>query len=291
MHWKFIMGLAWFLIGGVCATTAQSVLNPPSVPINASRHTQPQAIDHYHLVRPIEQIEGKTHWVDRTYPYGGTQFGTREVHLGVEFVNTRFTPVQAAASGTVLFAGTDSSTQLGPRLNYYGNVVLIQHDFLSPEGLPVFTLYGHLQDIAVQLGQRLGVNDRVGRVGDTGIAIGPHLHFEVRVGNGFDYRQTRNPELWILPYWRYGTLAGTVRSGEPFGVVIRLRSADFSRETYTYGDTSVNSDAAWGETFTLGDIPIGNYEVLISTETGRVLFRETVTIRSRQTTFVEINLE
>ncbi|MCA9912856.1 MAG: M23 family metallopeptidase, partial [Anaerolineae bacterium] len=150
-----------------------------------------EQVDHYWLSRPIAQEEGLVHWLDRTYPYGGTQFGTREVHLGVEFVNQRFTPVYAAGDGTVLFAGEDSAIQFGPERDYYGNVVVIEHSQLSPEGLPLYTLYAHLQDIRVQAGQPILAGERVGRVGDTGIAVGPHLHFEVRVGDVYDYHSTR----------------------------------------------------------------------------------------------------
>ncbi len=46
--------------------------------------------------------------------------------------------------------------------------------------------------------------DEIGMVGATGIALGPHLHFEVRVGNPFDFGATRNPELWLRPFRDYG---------------------------------------------------------------------------------------
>lgn len=248
-----------------------------------------ERIDHYWFERPIAQEEGKTHWIDRTYPYGSTQLGAREVHLGVEFVNTRFTPILAVGDGLVLFAGEDSEQQFGPELNYYGNVVVIQHNGASPEGLPVYTLYGHMHDIEVQSGERVSTGDRLGRVGDSGIAIGSHLHFEVRVGSPYDFRATRNPDLWIKPYIRYGTLAGRVYDAEnPYNVVLRLRGDDFDRETYTYASEGVNSDAVWDENFALGDVPQGTYELLISNEFGRILFRQQVMIESGKTTFVDV---
>jgi murein DD-endopeptidase MepM/ murein hydrolase activator NlpD len=56
-----------------------------------------------------------------------------------------------------------------------GNSVVIEH-------LPgVFSLYYHLQDIEVQEGQRLFQGQRIGTVGMTGLATGPHLHWELRV--------------------------------------------------------------------------------------------------------------
>src|SRR5690606_25727228 len=106
-----------------------------------------EVVGTYWLSRPIEQVNGddRVDYIDRTYPYGGTQFGAREVHLGVEFVNQRFTPVVVAADGEVVFAGEDSDQQIGPRLGYYGNVVILKHQFTNVE-TPVYTLYAHLQD-------------------------------------------------------------------------------------------------------------------------------------------------
>lgn len=248
-------------------------------------------VDHYWLARPIAQEEGFVHWVDRTYPYGGTQFGTREVHLGVEFVNQRFTAVYAAGDGTVLFAGEDSAIQFGPERDYYGNVVVIEHNQLSPEGLPLYTLYGHLQDFRVEAGQPILTGERVGRVGDTGIAIGPHLHFEVRVGDVYDYHNTRNPELWIQPYYGYGTLAGRVSGiDNPYGMVLQVRSDSVQREVYTYGSDRVNSDPAWNENFTLGDLPAGVYEVYVSDSNGRVQFRQNVNIEAGTTNWLNVDL-
>lgn len=254
-----------------------------------------EQVDHYKLSRPIARDNNRVDWVDRTYPYGGTQFDTREVHLGVEFVNPRFTPILAAASGVVVFAGPDSDILIGPSLDYYGNVVVVEHDFLSPEGLPVYTLYGHMQRTEVETGASVTVGDQLGVIGDTGIAIGPHLHFEVRVGTSpFDYTLTRNPELWLQPFREFGTLAGRVTNpaGEIlYGVTLLVRSAEIQRETYTYGSDRVNSDPVWNETFTLGDLPEGSYEVIINAENGRRLFRQTVTISAGQTTWLAIVLE
>lgn len=279
--------------------TASSTANhTPSASATASHTPAPSStptlarVDHYWLARPIAQVDGNTHWLDRTYPYGGTQFGTREVHLGVEFVNTRFTPVLAAARGSVLFAGEDAAIQFGPQRNYYGNLVVVQHEMRTADGLPLYTLYAHLQDIAVETGQPVIQGQRLGRVGDTGIAIGPHLHFEVRAGDVYDYRSTRNPDLWIEPYPRFGTLAGRLSGTDnPYGIVIHVRGPDFQRETYTYGSERVNPDPAWNENYTLGDMPAGDYEVYVTTGSGRTLFRSDVSITAGQTTWLPIVLD
>lgn len=250
--------------------------------------------DHYWLSRPIARSEFLVDWIDRTYPYGGTQFGAREVHLGVEFVNPRFTPVLAAADGVIYYAGDDRQKQFGPMTDYYGNLVVIEHNVQTYDGLNLYTLYGHLQSISVNTGQMVAQGERIGQVGDTGIAIGPHLHFEVRVGDPNDWRNTRNPELWLIPYPRFGTLAGRVRDSRGNylqGMVLLVRADNFSRETYTYGGDEVNRDTFWDENFTLGDLPVGQYDVIISTEQGKIRFKEQVTIQSGQTTWLDINLD
>lgn len=252
--------------------------------------------DHYILSRPIAREPGsdRVDYIDRTYPYGGTQFGTRDVHLGVEFVNRRFTPVLAAEAGLVVFAGDDSQTLIGPSLSYYGNVVIVAHEQTTLDGLPLFTLYGHLQDITVAEGDTVAIGDRLGRVGDSGIAIGPHLHFEVRAGDPFDYRMTRNPALWLRPYPGHGTLAGIVRAGgapeRAYSQVILVRSQRLNWEAYVYGGNRVNSDPVWGENFVLPDLPADRYEIIVSDERGRRLFSQQVDVESGQTAWVEIDL-
>jgi hypothetical protein len=238
--------------------------------------------------------EGRADWVDRSYPYGGTQFGQREVHLGVEFFNPRFTPVLASAEGVVFYAGDDSQVAIGPKTNYYGKLVIIRHNAFSAEGLPIFTLYGHLQEAVVETGQPVLTGQFIGRVGDSGIAEGPHLHFEVRVGDPLDYLSTRNPELYLKPYRGFGLLVGRVqsRSGAAVeGRVVLVRSATLRREAYVYGGPRANSDPAWGENFTLGDLPANTYEVIVSERSGRILARQTVTLEAGRAAWVELEIE
>lgn len=246
--------------------------------------------DHYFLRRPI--ADSGVNWVDRTYPYGGTSGRRLAVHLGVEFVNPRGTPILAAADGTVLFAGQDNTTQVGPRLDYYGNVVVIQHSFTTPDGLPVFTLYGHMDRVEVQTGQVVRQGTPIGNVGATGIAFGPHLHFEVRVGNGFDSTATRNPELWIYPFQTFGTLAGRVTnaSGVPlYDVTLQVESTDIRRYAFSYADNSVNSDPVIGENFTLGDLPANYYEVTVR-DNGRMRFQKIIYVFPNRTNWIDVVL-
>ena len=257
--------------------------------------TPERMVEHFYLRRPI--AETGMDRLDRPYAYGSTQNGTRQTHHGVEFQNPTRTPVLAAAGGTVIFAGMDNERVIGRQLNYYGNVVIIEHGFTSPDGLPIYTLYGHLDEIAVEAGQTIEQGERVGRVGGTGIAIGPHLHFEVRVGDPYDFDSTRNPDLWLYPKFDEGIIAGRVVNADGslvYETDIQLRrvgSNTITYETYTYADDTVTPSFSWQENFTRGDLRAGEYEIVVSTDNGVVLYRGTVTLEPNSVAWIEIQLE
>ncbi|MEA2320844.1 MAG: hypothetical protein QOD81_694 [Solirubrobacteraceae bacterium] len=98
----------------------------------------------------------------------GDGFGPRgdRFHSGVDFVAPAGAPVTAAGPGCVTFAGGDDG---------YGSLVVIAH------GGGVTSWYAHLSRIDAPRGRCLAGGGRVGAVGATGRASGPHLHFEVRV--------------------------------------------------------------------------------------------------------------
>jgi len=89
-----------------------------------------------------------------------------KAHLGVDYGAPTGTAVRTVGDGVVEFAGQQ---------NGYGNVVQVQHSGNR------MTFYAHLSRIDVKKGQRLEQGERVGAVGSTGWATGPHLHFEFRV--------------------------------------------------------------------------------------------------------------
>jgi lipoprotein NlpD len=95
-------------------------------------------------------------------------FGTRERdnHLGIDLACPEGTPIRAADDGVVLFAGEQRG---------YGNLILLAHD------RDVVTVYAHNARNLVSPGERVARGEEIGRVGRTGNATGPHLHFEVRV--------------------------------------------------------------------------------------------------------------
>jgi murein DD-endopeptidase MepM/ murein hydrolase activator NlpD len=256
---------------------------PP--PANAST----QIADHYVFGRPIPE-QGRN-FASRVYPYGSTAGGRLQIHKGVDMENPTGTTVLAAGDGVVFFAGDDLTTMFGPINNFYGNMVVLQHN-ISDNGQTVYTLYGHMNTLRVQAGQVVARGDVLGTVGGTGVALGPHLHFEVRVGDPYSYGATRNPELWIRPYPTFGTLAGIVTDADGnrlFDVTLQVRSTDISRFAFSYHDTSVNPDTVFNENFVLGDLPANYYEVTVS-DNGRVRFRQIVYVYPNRTTWLQVTL-
>jgi murein DD-endopeptidase MepM/ murein hydrolase activator NlpD len=296
MWWNLWLSLALFVSISTLAAQAQSPTPEAedALPVTEMATAAIERAEHNVLRRPIELTDKRAHWIDRTYGYGGTQLESRPVHLGVEFVNARDTPVYAAKAGRVIFAGGDGNVRLGPRSDYYGKVVILAHDLQSLAGRKLYTLYGHLDAIHVRSGQHVEDLTRLGTVGSSGIAIGPHLHFEVRVGNPFDYRQTRNPELWLQHYIDHGMIAGALRNegGEPiYGKRITVRSDTFKRDVYTYGGDVVNPDPVWRENFTVGDLVAGEYEILVLDAAGLPAFQRFVQVAPYRTTYVDIELD
>jgi murein DD-endopeptidase MepM/ murein hydrolase activator NlpD len=101
--------------------------------------------------------------------------GRQRFHTGVDLKAAYGREVPVAAPGRVVFAGERGT---------YGSLVIVEH----ADGLE--TRYAHLSAITVQPGQQLASGDLVGRVGRSGRATGPHLHFEVLV-NGARVDPTR----------------------------------------------------------------------------------------------------
>ncbi|MBP5176897.1 MAG: M23 family metallopeptidase, partial [Treponema sp.] len=89
------------------------------------------------------------------------------MHKGVDLAAPTGTPIKACKSGTVTYAVSMNPT--------YGNYVVIDH------GGGMTSLYGHMSQILVKKGQKVTTNQVIGKVGSTGLATGPHLHFEIKL--------------------------------------------------------------------------------------------------------------
>lgn len=245
----------------------------------------PVATAHDWLERPIAP-PGDDH-VAHFYPYGGTAGNTLQIHHGVEMVNPEGTQVIAAADGTVVFARPDDSTTVGPTTSFYGNVVVVRLD-RQWLGKDVYNLYAHLASIQVSEGQPVRTGDKIGLVGMSGIAMGPHLHFEVRVG-GNSYETSRNPELWLKPHSGNGTIAGRVVDEQgrlvPLALVTVQRPDErIFRTATSYPATEVNPDEELQENLVIGDIPAGRW--VVAARIGDRTAVDEITVREGETAWV-----
>lgn len=114
--------------------------------------------------QPVEGARLSSVFGRRVHPV----YGNVRMHTGVDFAAAKGSPVRATAPGRIAFIG---------RRGGYGRVVEIAH------GSDTMSRYAHLSAVPDGLakGQRVAAGDIIGRVGATGTATGPNLHYEVRV--------------------------------------------------------------------------------------------------------------
>ena len=128
--------------------------------------------------------EGAMEWpvrgqvVGRFGPETHPRFGTTINNNGLDIAAALGTPVQSVARGSVEYTSEDFAS--------YGPIVILNH------GDGFMTLYAHLSDILVAVGQQVTAGQIIGRVGDTGSLKGAILHFEVRKGG-----TALNPQDWL----------------------------------------------------------------------------------------------
>ena len=162
--------------------------------------------DHFYFARPISA--DNVNWPLAFYRYGGIFFDD-VVHTGVDIPDDIGTPILAAGPGTVVWAGWGLFTEAPLNTDDpYGQAVAIKHDF-GYRGQPLFTVYAHMEAVNATLGQWVNTGDVIGYVGETGQTTGPHLHFEVRLGEN-TFHNTYNPELWMSPPQGWGVLVGRI---------------------------------------------------------------------------------
>ena len=121
------------------------------------------------LIEPISGII--------TARYGERSSVRSSAHTGLDIAAPAGTPIKAAASGTVVFAGRKGS---------YGKMIVVSH------GNGVQTYYAHCSSIVASVGQTVSQGQVIAKVGSTGNSTGNHLHLEVRV-NGQSY----NPQKYV----------------------------------------------------------------------------------------------
>jgi murein DD-endopeptidase MepM/ murein hydrolase activator NlpD len=106
--------------------------------------------------------------------------GYMRAHKGVDYAAPTGTPIRSAGDGKIVFRGWQSG---------YGNFVIVQHN------AHISTAYGHMSRFASErLGEHVKQGEVIGYVGMTGLATGPHLHYEFRIDGGH-----RDPLTVTLP--------------------------------------------------------------------------------------------
>jgi murein DD-endopeptidase MepM/ murein hydrolase activator NlpD len=251
------------------------------------------AAPHFSLARPFSEPYRQS--PEPTYPYGSRGDGRYVLHTGVDIANPLGTPVRAVADGEVVYSGDDAQLAFGPRMGYYGNLIITRLDS-ALETEPIYVLFGHLDQIKVAQGQRVSAGDVIGIVGMTGIAIGPHLHLEVRQGD-IGYPATRNPGLWLSSLPGRGTLAGRIvdEAGQPVhGERLLIYQAAAPgrvwRVVKSYLESPlIQGDDAVAENFVLPDMPAGDYRIVAGRSGGTVQIP--VRIESGRLTLVEIRVQ
>jgi len=128
---------------------------------------------------PVKDHECQPSVYGRLRSYNGSDY--TYFHSGIDFCASESTPIYAAADGVVVFAGP---------LTVRGNATIISH------GWGVYTGYWHQSKIDVTVGQKVKAGDTIGMAGATGRVTGPHLHFEVLVGD-----VQVDPLPWLAGYY------------------------------------------------------------------------------------------
>jgi murein DD-endopeptidase MepM/ murein hydrolase activator NlpD len=131
----------------------------------------------------------------RTYTYNGRDVDQQD-HLGFDLASTRQAEIQAA---------NDAIVVLARYFGIYGNAVVLDH------GYGLLSLYGHLSSITVEEGQRVERGQVIGRSGDTGLAGGDHLHFEIQL-QGLSI----TPREWWDAHWIHDRLKLKFGDAAPF---------------------------------------------------------------------------
>ncbi len=142
------------------------------------------------FIKPMKSATSSNLGEKRTYQFDGKAI-SKSVHNGLDLASVQNDKVHAAQDGKVILAKD---------FGIYGNAVVLDH------GLGITTLYGHLASISVNLGETVKKGDPLGNSGQTGLAGGDHLHFEVRV------RSTPvNPIEWWDPNWIKDNIDGKIK--------------------------------------------------------------------------------
>ncbi|MBW2167502.1 MAG: M23 family metallopeptidase [Deltaproteobacteria bacterium] len=130
---------------------------------------------------------------NRVYKYKN-KIIDRQIHLGIDLASIAQSPIPAANSGKVVFAGL---------IGIYGKTLIIDHGF----GLQ--SMYAHLSSYNVKENQMVSKGEIIGRTGITGLAGGDHLHYSILIHNTFV-----NPIEWWDKAWIKNNISSKINKAE-----------------------------------------------------------------------------
>ena len=131
--------------------------------LEIGKHTAPHILWKGAFLR-LPRSASRAGFADHRTYFWESKIVDEQTHLGIDLASVRQAPVPAANFGTVVHADY---------LGIYGNMIIIDH------GLGLQSLYSHLSEIGVEVGQQVDRGDIIGRTGTTGMAGGDHLHFGI----------------------------------------------------------------------------------------------------------------
>ena len=149
-----------------------------------SAHERAQGREPQPYTGDFARGQGQLDWplrgslVGRFGPERHPKWGTVTINNGIDIETEIGTPVRSVAKGRVDYTSEDFGT--------YGQMIIVNH------GDGYYTLYGHLSEIGVSVGQEVAAGQVIGNSGDSGSLKGPVLHFEVRKGG-----TSLDPEQWL----------------------------------------------------------------------------------------------
>lgn len=181
------------------SSSTLTVTSTPELEVTPTPTPSPQPV-----VNPVKLEHDVLDNVDKVciylFPVPGDNEITQEYsaeHKAIDIAASSGSPVYAAEDGAVSYVQIWDGSYDTTGMMSYGHMIEIRH----ADGNT--TLYAHLSEINVQQGEKVVRGQRIGRVGSTGNATGPHLHFEVITSEGkadpADYLWTM-PGEWIMSY-------------------------------------------------------------------------------------------
>ena len=136
------------------------------------------------MEKDVEYLKSKYNFKKPLKGRKSSRFGERKVLVKGMTSNHKGIDI-AAKKGTKIKAAIDGQVEAASKNSQYGNYIKIKTD-------DVLTLYAHCKKLKVKKGDKIKKGDVIATVGATGVATGPHLHFEIRLNNRYI-----NPELII----------------------------------------------------------------------------------------------